>query len=120
MIEKGNTRSRGDYYEERAACYLREQGYEILCRNFRCRRGEIDLVARDRKTIVFVEVKYRKSLNTGHPLEAITLAKQKKITMSAVYYLLKEYGRTDVSCRFDVIGVLPDEIVWIKDAFWCQ
>lgn len=120
MRDKENTRSKGEYYEERAARYLKEQGKEILCRNFRCRQGEIDLIAKDKETIIFVEVKYRKNGNTGHPLEAVTLAKQKKITMSAAYYLLREYGRTDVPCRFDVIGILPDKILWIKDAFWCR
>ena len=71
------------------ARYLAEQGLKITDRNFRCRTGEIDLVARDGEYVVFVEVKYRKDCKEGHPLEAVTAAKQRRIRQAALYFLME-------------------------------
>ena len=112
-----NRRETGTQYEERAAEYLIAQNYQILERNYRIRSGEIDLIARDGADLVFVEVKYRKNDESGNPLEAVDIRKQKKIIKVARYYLYqKKYG--DVPCRFDVIGICGSHIEHIKDAFW--
>lgn len=84
--------------------------------NFRCRSGEIDIIARDGEYLVFCEVKFRTNSRKGGPLEAVTLAKQKKISKCAAYYMMKK-GMFDVPCRFDVIGISDREIQLIKNAF---
>ena len=112
-----NRRETGTQYEERAAEYLIAQNYQILERNYRIRSGEIDIIARDGTVLVFIEVKYRKNDESGNPLEAVDIRKQKKIINVARYYLYqKKYG--DVPCRFDVIGICGSHIELIKDAFW--
>ena len=70
-----------------AAAYLKKKGYRILEANFRCRFGEIDLIARDGAYLVFIEVKYRSSLKDGDSLEAVNRRKQRKIIRVAEYYL---------------------------------
>ena len=112
-----NRRETGTQYEERAAEYLIAQNYQILERNYRIRSGEIDIIARDGTILVFIEVKYRKNDESGNPLEAVDIRKQRKIIKVARYYLYqKKYG--DVPCRFDVIGICGSHIEHIKDAFW--
>ena len=70
-----NKRQTGSFYEDRAAEYLESIGYDILCRNFYGKGGEIDIVAKDNETLVFVEVKYRSSVRYGFPEEAVTAFK---------------------------------------------
>ena len=112
-----NRRAVGNAYEAQAAEYLTAQGYRILERNFRCRTGEIDLIARDGAYLVFVEVKYRKGVAGGDPLEAVDARKQAKISRTASYYLLRKgYGET-TPCRFDVVAVRGGEIQLLRDAF---
>ena len=112
-----NRRETGTQYEERAAEYLIAQNYQILERNYRIRSGEIDIIARDGTVLVFIEVKYRKNDESGNPLEAVDIRKQRKIIKVARYYLYqKKYG--DVPCRFDVIGICGSHIEHLKDAFW--
>lgn len=113
---KQNKRQIGMNYEKQAGAYLETQGYEILQYNFYCRMGEIDIIARDGAYLVFCEVKYRDTDEKGHPLESVSPAKQKKISQCALYYLSKQEC-TDVACRFDVVGILGEEIVLIKNAF---
>lgn len=112
-----NKRKIGAAYENLAAVYLEKQGYEILERNYRCRSGEIDLIAREKETLVFVEVKYRSSLREGDPLEAVNRKKQRIISRVARYYLLVHPEYLDISCRFDVVGVLEGEIRLLRNAF---
>lgn len=112
-----NRRRVGSFYEEKAAEYLESHGLHILARNFRCRSGEIDLIARDGRYIVFVEVKYRSTELSGNPLEAVDERKQRTIGKVAEYYLLRRYHSLDVPSRFDVVGFEGDKILWIKDAF---
>jgi putative endonuclease len=91
---------------EKAACdELTRRGYAILARRYRTRVGEIDIVARDGATLVFVEVKARTTARYGHPAEAVTLHKQAKITAMAVDYLSRNCPRADQACRFDVVAV---------------
>ncbi|HHV93167.1 MAG TPA: YraN family protein [Firmicutes bacterium] len=99
-----NCRQRGDLYEEIAAGYLQGLGYEILARQYRTRRGEIDLVARDGDTIVFVEVKGRQAARFGLPQEAVDRRKQRRILHSAQHFLWSR-GLFDWLCRFDVVVI---------------
>ncbi len=111
-----DNRKTGSSYEKIAGEYLALHGYEILEYNFRCRSGEIDIIAKDGEYLVFCEVKYRKNAQKGTPLDAITIEKQKKISKTALYYITTRH-KSGVSCRFDVIGILGDEIQLIKHAF---
>lgn len=111
-----NNRSVGTTYEKVAGEYLQSLGYEILEYNYRCRQGEVDIVARQGEYLVFVEVKYRRTDHMGQPLEAITFTKQKKICRCARQYLY-QHRMTDVSVRFDVVSILGNEICVIPNAF---
>ena len=90
--------------EAAAARHLKRQGYRILARSDRLRPGELDLVALDHKTIVFVEVKTRRSQEAGHPSEAVDAAKQRRLTRLAVTFL-KRHGLLEHAARLDVIAV---------------
>ena len=113
-----NKRQLGTVYEQKAAAYLQQQGYEIMECNFRCRMGEIDIIAREGEYLCFVEVKYRSNSRHGSPESAVTSAKQRQISKVAVYYM-KRYGYDpyNTPVRFDVIAVTENEIRHIKDAF---
>lgn len=112
-----NKRQTGSSRETEAASYLISQGYQILERNYRCRRGEIDLIARDGRYLVFVEVKYRKNEQSGYPAEAVDSRKQQRIRQAARSYLYcRRYGE-DTPCRFDVVGIIGKQITLIRDAF---
>ena len=113
---KSNTRNTGTSYERKAAEYLEQQGLVILKHNYRCRQGEIDLIARDKEYLVFVEVKYRTTDRYGSPLEAVNVRKQQTIRKVAEVYLLTR-KQTDCEVRFDVVGICGDDIRHIKDAF---
>ncbi len=128
MVLKTNKRLTGTAYEKRAGEYLEKAGLEIVEYNFRCRSGEIDIIAREKTneagkevyTTVFVEVKYRKSTKTGHPAEAVSLSKQKTICKVADYFrAFKQKNKSAAeSYRFDVVAILGDEITWYKNAFY--
>ena len=95
----------GQRGEAAAARFLRRRGYKIVARGHRLWPGELDLVAVDRdRTIVFVEVKTRQSQDAGHPSEAVTPAKQRRLTRLAVTFL-KRHGLLEYPARFDVIAV---------------
>ena len=96
--------------------YLEQNGYELIEYNYRCRDGEIDIIAKDGDCYVFCEVKYRSGRQAGNPLEAVDQRKQKKIFRCALYYTV-QHGIEDAQCRFDVIGVEGTEITHIKNAF---
>lgn len=112
-----NNRRVGAEKETLAAEYLEKSGYRILERNFYCRMGEIDIIARENDTLVFVEVKYRKAAGYGMPEEAVSTIKQKKIYKAAMYYIYKCKKSLDEPCRFDVIAVEGEEIRHYKNAF---
>lgn len=90
--------------EEAAEKYLAQQGYQILEKNFHSQQGEIDIVAWDRKTLVFVEVKNYSFKSFGSPLGAIRKSKRESIIHAARTYLLKNKIK-DVNCRFDVVTI---------------
>ncbi len=121
MAGTGNrNRKKGTEYERQAAEFLEKKGYRILHRNFYSRFGEIDLVARQGAYLVFAEVKYRNSAQGGHPLEAVDRLKQRRICKTAAYYCLRYGYGEDTPCRFDVIGILGEEITHVEDAFFFQ
>lgn len=99
-----------------AAEYLKKKKYKILAKNYKNKLGEIDIIAKDKDYIVFIEVKTRSSLAFGRPSEAVTPAKQHKVQLAAQVYL-KQERLTDQPCRFDVIEVLDDKINHIENAF---
>ena len=109
-MEKQNNRKIGDVYEVLVIAYLEEKGYKIIEHNFRCHVGEIDIIALYQEYIVFIEVKYRKNMNHGNPLEAVTTKKQKVISKCASYYLLIHPKYQNIGVRFDVVGVHKGEI----------
>ncbi len=94
--------------EDLACEELRRLGYAILERRFRTRRGEIDVIARDGNTLVFIEVKLREGAAFGLPIEAVNLLKQRRLALVALAYLTERRIRP-CSCRFDVVSVLVEE-----------
>src|SRR5262245_58211166 len=106
--------------EEAAVQYLRQHGYRILERNYRCRFGEIDLIARDGSMLAFVEVKTRRSQKYGSPAAAVTFQKQRHLIKASQTYLMQK-KKTHELCRFDVVTVEMEaqqpHIELIKDAF---
>ncbi len=107
--------------EALAGKYLRRQGYRLLVRNYRCRFGEIDLVAEEGDCLAFVEVKTRKGTGYGHPLEAVDQRKQGQLSRAARCYL-SEHGAEERFCRFDVVSVTYSgpgrpEIELVRNAF---
>jgi putative endonuclease len=104
-IEAATRRTFGDRGERAAAKFLRRRGMKILERQHRSRLGEIDLVALDRGQVVFVEVKTRTSDVAGRPDEAVTRAKQKKLTRLALSYLKRRGWLGQRTARFDVIAI---------------
>lgn len=114
-----NTKSLGNKGEQIAAKYLKNKHYEIVMCNFRTRYGEIDIIAKDKEVLVFVEVKLRSSRNYGRGLEAITSSKVEKIHQVAMEYIQNNY-QTEPECRFDVIEIINSsqmEILHIENAF---
>lgn len=117
------TKERGDWGEARVADYLRARGYQILASKYRCRFGEIDLIARDGATLCFVEVKLRDRVDYGLPREFVTAAKQRRLRTTAQFYLSTH--DPDALCRFDVAEVYTDKarspdatrVEYIENAF---
>ena len=117
---KMNTRASGALGEELAEKYLKKQKYKIIEKNYHSSRlAEIDIIARDGKYLVFIEVKMRTSSAFGRGLEAVTKKKQSAIRYAATHYLTT--NKLDVPCRFDVLEILilgeVPEFTLIKDAF---
>ena len=110
----------GDSGEAAAARHLKRIGYRIVKRNFHGRRGEVDIIARDGDTLVFVEVKARRSGRFGSPKDALTPRKQRQLSMAALEYL-KSTGLTDARARFDVVAITDGpgghRIEVVKNAF---
>jgi len=109
----------GEKGEGLAAKFLRQKGYRILEQNYKTRAGEIDIIAMDGDTLVFIEVKTRESLNYGRPFEAVTAYKRKKISNVAMLYLKRLPSMP--ACRFDVVSIYHQHgrsrFELIQDAF---
>jgi putative endonuclease len=108
----------GDAAEDAAAKHLAASGCRIVARNARYRDGEVDLVARERDVLVFVEVRMRGSLRFGGAAVSVNSLKQKRIARAAQHWLFGQYGERWPACRFDVVTVDGSgTIEWIRDAF---
>jgi len=103
-------RTLGEQGEEVATRFLKRQGYLILARGDRGRLGEIDIVAVDQRTVVFVEVKTRRSHAKGHPADAVDDAKQRRLTMLALQYMKRHRLLDTARARFDIVA-----ITWPRD-----
>ena len=107
--------------EELCAEHLRRSGLRLLARNWRCRHGEIDLVAEDGDTLVFAEVRLRKDARFGGAAESVTAAKRRRLVAAARLYLLRRStSGLEPACRFDVLlldALDPGRIHWIRNAF---
>jgi putative endonuclease len=107
---------------EAAACdYLLHQGLTLVERNYLCKRGEIDLIMRDKQHTVFVEVRYRRSNRFGSSAESVDWRKQAKLLATAEHYLQQHPKAAQDACRFDVVALSTDNgqqtIDWITNAF---
>lgn len=111
-----NKRAFGGQGEADARSFLEQKGAKILEMNYRRPTGEIDIIARKGRTILFVEVKRRSSLRYGRPAEAVDCAKRGHILRTAALYL-QENRLADAPVRFDVIEILPGEMRHIENAF---
>ena len=111
----------GQSGEARASSFLKKKGYKIISTNYRCRYGEIDIIAKNDEVLVFIEVKTRTSKEFGGPAAAVDLRKQIQISKTAHHYLANQ-GNIEIDARFDVVSVLTQkdkatEIEHIVDAF---
>lgn len=115
------TRSIGNHAEQAALDYLKRRGLKLVTRNYACRSGEIDLIMRDAGTLVFVEVRFRRSRDHASGAESVTRSKIRKLLRTAEVYLHTHQPSPDQSCRFDVVSVSMDpenySIDWITEAF---
>ena len=102
--------------EDLAAAELERRGYAVLARRYRTRHGEIDIVARDEDTLVFVEVKVKATAECGTAAEAVTRHKQRRVASMAAEYLART-SCSDVACRFDVVAIDGEVLTLIRDAF---
>ncbi|GFO70162.1 UPF0102 protein [Geomonas limicola] len=121
MQEKRGNSSFGEQGESIAATYLQGQGFTIVERNFRCVCGELDIIAREGRTIVFIEVKCRNNEKYGPPQLAVTPFKQRQISKAALVWLAKK-KLYDAEARFDVVAIVARKgevpvIEHIRDAF---
>src|SRR6185503_17561707 len=104
LFRRFRKKSLGDRGEDAAARFLKRQGYRILARGFDSRLGELDIIAVDDRTVVFVEVKTRSSDDAGHPTEAIDPRKEQRMTQAALAYL-KANRLLQYAARFDVVAI---------------
>ena len=116
------TTALGDEAEDAALEYLESNGCRLIVAKYRSRVGEIDLIVEDKRTLVFVEVRYRSDTSRGTGAETITATKQLRIIRTAEYFLINHKQYQDSACRFDVISMndsdsMTDSIDWIKRAF---
>ena len=123
---------KGQYAENLALNYLQEQGLKKIQSNFSCKCGEIDLIMSDTTFLIFIEVRYRKKTQFGHPLETITRAKQQKIIKTIQYFLMKHPNYYQFPCRIDAVALYSStghkkmnaesihteglQIEWVKNA----
>jgi len=116
-IARGATRAAVGSEKEQLGCrYLEGRGLRLVARNYRCRHGEIDLVMRDGDTLVFVEVRFRRSTRFGGAASSVDGHKQQRLAAAAGHYL--QSHPSPLACRFDVLAIgAADQIDWIKDAF---
>ncbi len=117
MFKFRNSKDTGDEAENLALNHLIKSGLTLVTQNYHCKFGEVDLIVNDGNTLVFVEVRFRKSDRFGSALESVTKSKQEKIITTARHYLTKQKLGESRPIRFDVIGITAHNIEWIKHAF---
>ena len=119
-----NKRELGTLGENIATDFLKANGVEIISRNYFTYFGEIDIIRIEKKTIIFIEVKLRKSFKYGRPLESISLKKLERIKKSADFFLSENIFFNDYDCRFDVVCLTYYKkndtfgIEWLKNQFF--
>lgn len=106
----GLTQQKGNSAEQFAKHFLQRQGLTFVSQNYRCKYGEIDLIMRDQKTTVFVEVRYRKSQRFGSGAETVDYRKQRKLVATASHYLQNNRKAAKQPCRFDVISLTANPV----------
>lgn len=112
-----NKRSKGQEYEDKAVNHIKGLGMTLIDRNFYTKFGELDIIALDSETLVFIEVKYRSNGSYGHPAEAVTFQKQKRMIASSKWYMMKN-GYRDINVRYDVCGWHRGKLEYYKGAFY--
>lgn len=120
-MHRKNKRSMGSEMETFACEWLEAHGYQIVARNFYCRSGEIDIIAREGGYLVFVEVKYRSSPSCGAPEEAVDWRKQQTISRAALIFMQRRNYKEATPVRFDVIAVCgkaPFQVRLYQNAFF--
>jgi len=111
-------RRQGAHYEALAAAFLTEKGLRLLDKNYNSPYGELDLVLEEGETLVFCEVKARRSFRYGDPLEAVTARKRQRICKTALHYLWQKPQYQGRACRFDVVAIYPDgRLEHLENAF---
>lgn len=119
MYTKNNSNKRqlGNHIETIVCDYLSEKGYKILSKNYRCPFGEIDIIAKDENYITFIEVKYRKNVASGYPIEAVNHRKQQKIIKTSLYYITQNHLSLNSNYRYDIVSVIGSKVHILKNAF---
>ena len=123
MSKQGHTRALGEQLETVALHYLEANGLSLICRNFQCKLGEIDLVMREKQMLVFVEVRFRRSERYGSAAETVDRHKQRKLLRTAQLYLNLQCFSQHSPCRFDILGITLEGATqeyrynWIRNAF---
>jgi putative endonuclease len=113
----------GDHYEKLALVLLRDAGMHLVARNYRCKPGEIDIIARDHGTLVFIEVRARSSTRFATAAASVDGRKQRRLRLAALHFLQRHPQLADMPCRFDVIAFEPRQSAaaatprWIRSAF---
>ncbi|MCY4044494.1 MAG: YraN family protein [Cellvibrionales bacterium] len=116
------TKSIGDHFETLALEHLKKQGLRLIEQNVRSRFGEIDLIMKEKQTLCFIEVRYRKKTSHGGAISSVTPNKQQRIIKTAQTFLQKNPAFQAAPCRFDVLAISQNndtnDINWIKSAFY--
>ena len=108
---------KGKKAEQQAERYLHQKGLKTVCRNFHSPRGEIDLIMTEGNTLVFIEVRSKRSCRFGHPLETINNIKQNRIITTAHWFLTQHTVFKKNPSRFDAISLIQNKIHWVQNAF---
>ena len=117
LAKNKTTSTQGKQAEKFAKQYLKDNGICCIAENYHCKYGEIDLIAEDNNTLVFVEVRYRSSAQFGSALASVTEAKQKKLRLTAQHCITQNNIGDSRPMRFDVIGITQGKTDWIQNAF---
>lgn len=114
--DKPSHLKKGECAEEQAYQFLIKQGLHLICRNYRCKHGELDLIMSDSRSLVIIEVRFRKTDHFGSALESVTRTKQSRIIAAAQVYL--STVKSDLPVRFDVVAISGNgKLEWIQNAF---